>query len=63
MTAAELQSAQRAVERTASRYKAITDKRDQAIRQAIADGWTHARIAQATGLARSRVGQIAHGTR
>lgn len=33
--------------------------RNAAIRQAIAEDWTHARIAEATGLTRSRVGQIA----
>jgi transcriptional regulator with XRE-family HTH domain len=29
------------------------------IRQALEQGWTHAQIAQATGLTRSRVGQLA----
>jgi len=37
-------------------------ERIAAIHQALADGWTHAQIARATGLTRGRVGQIAaHG--
>lgn len=33
--------------------------RNEAVRQALEAGWTHAQIAHATGLTRSRVGQIA----
>lgn len=33
--------------------------RDALIHQAIAEGWTHSQIADATGLSRGRIGQIA----
>ena len=36
-----------------------THERDEAIRAAVADGMTHAQIAEVTGLTRARVGQIA----
>lgn len=36
--------------------------RDKLVRQALKRGWSHARISEATGLTRSRVGQIAKGT-
>ena len=34
-------------------------RRDRAIRKALEAGWTHAAIAQATGLSRGRIGQFA----
>lgn len=34
-------------------------RRDKLVRQALKRGWSHARISEATGLTRSRVGQIA----
>lgn len=33
--------------------------RDEAIAAALAAGWTHARISDATGLSRGRIGQLA----
>lgn len=63
MTAAELRNAQRAHERAASRYHHTREVRNRLVRAALEDGWTHAQIAQATGLTRSRVGQIALGAR
>lgn len=33
--------------------------RNHFVREAIADGWTHAQVAAVTGLSRARVGQIA----
>lgn len=58
MTAAELRAAQRAHERTAGRYKAINEKRNALVRQALAEGWTHQAISEATGLSRGRISQI-----
>jgi transcriptional regulator with XRE-family HTH domain len=37
----------------------MREQRNAAVREALREGWTHAQIAQATGLTRSRVGQIA----
>ena len=36
--------------------------RDDAIRAALEDGWTHQQISTATGLSRGRIGQIAGKT-
>ena len=59
MIAAALRKAQSRVERHAGERVA----RDNLIREAIAEGWTHARIARATGLTRGRINQIARGKR
>ncbi len=59
MTSAELSKAQRAHERAASRAKVAQEARNALVLKAVAEGWTHAQIAEATGITRSRVGQIA----
>lgn len=59
MTADELRKAQRAHDRTAGRYKEITERRNALVRQALAEGWTHQQISNATGLSRGRISQIA----
>ena len=46
---------QEAVERTES----LRRFRNDLVRQALTEGWTHARVAEATGMTRTRVGQIA----
>lgn len=38
-------------------------RRDGVIAARLADGWTHAQLAEATGLTRGRIGQIATGAR
>lgn len=58
MNADELRKAQRAHDRTAGRYKEVTEKRNALVRKALAEGWTHQRISDATGLSRGRIGQI-----
>lgn len=58
MTTDELRKAQRAHECTAGRYKAITEQRNALVRQALAEGWTHQAISEATGLSRGRISQI-----
>lgn len=63
MTATELRKAEVAYQAASRRYKQATDARNAAIAKAVADGWTHAKIADATGLTRARVGQIAHRTK
>lgn len=59
MTAADLRKAERAYQRAAGRAEAAREARNSLLRAAVAEGWSHARISKATGLTRSRVGQIA----
>lgn len=59
MTVAELR---RAAVKVSKLRLATTDAeavRDAAILEAVAEGWTHAQISEATGLTRARIGQIA----
>jgi hypothetical protein len=46
-------------QRAFRRSEVERERRNAAVREALAAGWTHARIAEATGLTRGRVGQIA----
>lgn len=59
VTAEDLREAQR----TYADAQAVADEerywRDRAVQEALSAGWTHAQIAEATGLTRGRVGQIA----
>lgn len=59
MTAEELQKAEARHKRAFARAETEREARNSAVRQAIEAGWTHAKIAEATGLTRARVGQIA----
>lgn len=59
MTATDLQQAERAYETAVERAALRRANRDALIRRAIAEGWTHAQISDATGLTRGRIGQIA----
>lgn len=59
MTREELRAAEARYQRAFRRSETERDQRNAAVRQAIESGWTHAQIAEATGLTRSRVGQIA----
>jgi hypothetical protein len=61
VTAKELQDAEAAYRRAAHRYEQQRHARNTAVREALADGWTHAQVSDATGLTRSRIGQIALG--
>jgi CRP-like cAMP-binding protein len=54
-----LRDAETRYQRAAERSERARQDRNDTVRAAIAAGWTHARIAEATGLTRSRVGQIA----
>jgi hypothetical protein len=60
-TAAELRKAEAAHQAAFRRYEQARERRNAAVHRAIAAGWSHARIAEATGLTRARVGQIALG--
>lgn len=59
MTAAELRAAQRAHEAASAKGGSTLQARNEAIHEALAEGWTHAAIAEATGLTRGRIGQLA----
>ena len=59
MTTQELQKAEAVYEAASRQFEKAREERNAKIRQAVQEGWTHAQIAQATGLTRSRVGQIA----
>jgi cell division protein FtsL len=59
VSAADLRKAEARYQRAFRRSETEREQRNAAVRQAIDAGWTHAQIAEATGLTRSRVGQIA----
>lgn len=59
MTAAELRKFEARYQRAFRRCEAERETRNAAVRKALVDGWTHAQVAEATGLTRARVGQIA----
>lgn len=59
MTAAELRKAEAAYRAASARFEKVREARNDAVRKAAEQGMTHAQIAEATGLTRSRVGQIA----
>lgn len=58
MIAAELRKAEAAYQAAFRRYEAAREARNAAVRQALAEGWTHAAIAEATGLSRGRINQL-----
>lgn len=60
MTVDELRKAEARYRRASSRAEEAREARNEAVRKALADGWTHARIAEATGLTRGRINQIAN---
>jgi hypothetical protein len=59
MTVQELRKAEARFQRAYRRSEQAREERNAAVRAAIEAGWSHARIAEATGLTRARVGQIA----
>ena len=63
MTTEELQKAEARYQRASRRAEEAREERNAAVRAALAAGWTHARIAKATGMTRGRVGQLAQALR
>ena len=57
--AAKSSKAEARYQRAFGRSEAAREERNRVVREALMAGWTHARIAEATGLTRGRVGQIA----
>jgi hypothetical protein len=59
MTACDLQRAEARYQRAFLHAEKVREERNRLVREALAAGWTHARIAEATGLTRGRIGQLA----
>lgn len=59
MTADELRKVEARYQRAFRRSEEARAARNAAVHAALAAGWTHARISEATGLSRGRIGQIA----
>ncbi len=59
MSSADLTRLQRVHERAEAKAKAAADARNEAIYEALREGWTHAKIADATGLSRGIVSKFA----
>lgn len=63
MTEQDLRRAEAALKAASLRAEAKRGARDALVREAVAAGWTHARVAEATTLTRGRVNQIVRGRR
>ena len=59
MTGAELARRERDYRRAVKAMEVLRERRNAGVAEAIAKGMTHAQIAQATGLSRGRIGQLA----
>lgn len=59
MTTKDLRSAEARYQRASSLAEQARTERNEMVRVALTEGWTHAQIAQATGLSRGRIGQLA----
>ncbi len=58
MTAAELRKIEARYQRASVRSEQLRQERNALICAALDAGWTHAAIAEATGLSRGRIAQI-----
>lgn len=58
MTAEELQKVEAAYRAAFRLAEDLRQQRNELVRQALTEGWTHAKIAAATGLSRGRISQI-----
>jgi hypothetical protein len=58
MTPEQLREAEAAYRAASVRAENLRAKRNQAVREALKAGWTHAKIAEATGLTRGRINQL-----
>jgi ParB-like chromosome segregation protein Spo0J len=59
ITRRKLEGAEAALRKSAVRTEQLVERRNALVRQATAEGWTHRQIAEAVGLARSRISQLA----
>lgn len=60
MTVDELKKVEARFRRASQRAEESREARNEAVRKALAEGWTHQQIADATGLTRGRINQIAN---
>ena len=58
-TADEIRKAEARYQRAFRRAEEAREERNGLVREALAEGWTHARISEVSGLTRGRIGQIA----
>jgi CRP-like cAMP-binding protein len=58
MTPEAIRKAEARYQRAFRRSEEAREERNRLVREALAQGWTHARIAEATGLSRGRISQI-----
>jgi hypothetical protein len=58
MTADELHECEASYQRASLCAEEARQARNAAVRAALAEGWTHAKISEATGLSRGRIGQL-----
>jgi hypothetical protein len=58
MTPAELRKAEARFQRAFRRSEEAREERNRLVREALAEGWTHQKISDVTGLSRGRVSQI-----
>jgi DNA-directed RNA polymerase specialized sigma24 family protein len=61
MNIEEVKAAEAKLRRARSSYERARQQRNEAVRQALAEGMKPADIARATGLTRGRIAQIASG--
>ena len=59
MTTDDLRAAEHRFHRADQDREQAREYRNQLIRQAVTNGWTHAQVADAVGFSRARVAQIA----
>lgn len=59
LTEHDLQRAEQRFREAAAKTEELRENRNRIVKDALASGWTHARIAEATGLTRGRVNQLA----
>jgi hypothetical protein len=59
MTVEELRQAETRFQRAYRRSETEREQRNAVVREAIAAGWPYSRIAEAMGVSKARVGQIA----
>lgn len=57
-TRRQLEAAEAALRKSAARTEQLSVRRNALVRQAADEGWTHRQIADAIGLARSRISQL-----
>jgi hypothetical protein len=63
VTAEDLRKTEARYQRAFARSEEARRARNAAVLAALEAGWTHARIAEATGMTRGRIGQLAQALR